>query len=134
MITDANLYFSDAEALTDTAVSEQSVDLGAARKIGAGKQMYVVVIVDVLAADFTSLNIQVVTDTVATLASPTVQIETGTIGFADLTAGRTPIVIPLGSRIGTEEQFLGLQYTFSDAGTITLTSFLIFDYQSNWGD
>ena len=134
MWLDNNLLLSDTEALTDTAVSEQSIDLSAARLIGAGKQMYVVIIVDVLAADFTSLNIQVVTDTVATLASPTVQMETVTIGFADLTAGRTPIVIPIGSRIGTQEQFLGLQYTFSDVGTITLTSFIAFDYQSNWGD
>ncbi len=134
MWLDNNLLLSDEEALTDTAVSEKSVDLGAARLIGAGKQMYVIIIVDVLAADFTSLNIQVVTDTVATLASPTVQMETGTIGYASLTAGRTPIVIPIGSRIGTQEQFLGLQYTFSDAGTITLTAFIAFDYQSNYGD
>jgi len=131
MFVDKNLMVSDGQALTDTAVSDYSINMGAARKIGAGKQMYMVILIDVLAADLTSINFQVVTDTLATLATPTVQIETGAIGYASLTAGRAPIIIPIGSAIGTEEQYLGMQYTCSDAGTCTVTAFLAFEYQSN---
>jgi len=131
MFVDKNLMISNGQALTDTDVSEYSINMGAARKIGAGKQMYMVILIDVLAADLTSINFQVVTDTLATLASPTVQIETGAIGYASLTAGRAPIIIPIGSAIGTEEQYLGMQYTCSDAGTCTVTAFLAFEYQSN---
>jgi len=131
MFVDKNLMVSDGQALTDTAVSDYSINMGAARKIGTGKQMYMVILIDVLAADLTSINFQVVTDTLATLATPTVQIETGAIGYASLTAGRAPIIIPIGSAIGTEEQYLGMQYTCSDAGTCTVTAFLAFEYQSN---
>ena len=134
MWIDANLLISDAQTFTDSAVSESSIDLGAARKIGAGKQMYVVIVMDALATGMTSINFQVVTDTAATLATPTVQIETGAIGYASLTAGRTPIVIPIGSAIGTEEQYLGVYYAFSDNGTATITAFVAFDVTTNWGD
>ena len=134
MIMDNNLVLSDEQALTVTAVSTYSVDMGAARLIGAGKQMYVVIVIDVLCATMTSINFQVVTDTEETLASPTVQIETGAIARTSLTAGRTPIVIPLGSAIGTQERYLGLQYTVVTTGTCTVTAFIGFDYQSNYGD
>ena len=134
MWIDNNLLLSDEQALTVTAVSDYSVNMGAARKVGAGKQMYAVIILDAAVATMTSINFQVVTDTVATLASPTVQIETGAIAAASLTIGRTPIVIPIGSAIGTEEQYIGLQYTVVTTGTCTVTAFLAFDYQSNYGD
>jgi len=135
MWLDNNLLLDDAVLVDATQVSTYSVDMGVARKVGAGKQMYVVIVVDTVFATSTSVNFQVVTDTVATLASPTVQIETGAIAIASLTAGRSPIVIPIGSAIGTEEQYLGLQYTVAGStGTGNVTAFIAFDYQSNWGD
>ena len=135
MWLDNNLLLDDGVLVDATQISTYSVNMGAARKIGAGKQMYVIIIVDTVFATSDSVNFQVVTDTVATLASPTVQIETGAIAIASLTAGRTPIVIPIGSAIGTEEQYLGLQYTVAGStGTGNVTAFIAFDYQSNWGD
>ena len=137
MIIDNNLLLCDTQTVSVTAVSTYSIDMGVARKIGAGKQMYVIIIIDTVFATSTSVNFQVVTDTVATLASPTVQIETGaiTIASATLTAGRSPIVIPIGSAVGIEEQYLGLQFTVAGStGTGAVTAFIGFDYQSNWGD
>src|SRR3989304_5136631 len=108
---DSLLLLSDAQVVESTEVSTNTIDLAAARKVGGGKQLYVVIIIDVSFETSTSVNFQVVTDTVATLASPTVQIETGAIAIASLTAGRAPIVIPIGSALGTEERYLGMQDT-----------------------
>jgi len=135
MWVDNNLTFSDEQDITDGDISTYSINLGAAKKIGAGKQMYAVIVVDTLAADLTSVEFQIVTDSVATMDDTvTVQITTGAIGYASLTAGRTPIIIPLGSAIGTEEQYLAIKYNTSDAGTITCTAFLAFEPMTNWGD
>lgn len=135
MIIDNNLLLCDTLTVSATAVATYSVDMGAARLIGQGKQMYVVIVVDTVFATSTAVNFQVVTDTVAALSSPTVQIETGLIAIESLTAGRTPIVIPLGSAIGTQEQYLGLQFTVTGStGTGAVTAFIAFDYQNNYGD
>jgi hypothetical protein len=126
MFVDRNLLFSDEQDIgagAGTQVSDNSVDLGAAKDIARGRQLYLIIIIDETFTTSTSINFQFVTDTVATLASPTVQIETGAIAIASLTAGRAPIVIPLGSAIDTEEQYCGVQYTEagsnSEAGKVT---------------
>lgn len=133
MYVDKNLLLSDTQVVESTELSDNSVDLGSARKIWNGKQLYVVIIIDVSFETSTSVNFQFVTDTVATLASPTVQLETGAIAIASLTAGRAPIVLPIGSAIGTTERYCGLQYTVAgSAGTLgAVTAFIAFDYQSN---
>lgn len=51
MIHDAQLLFSDAQALTATAVSTNVVDLGIARDIGTGESLYLVVTLDVAFTD-----------------------------------------------------------------------------------
>lgn len=51
MILDAQNLFSDAQAVTAAAASTNSIDLGAARNIGAGEELYVGVIVDVALTD-----------------------------------------------------------------------------------
>lgn len=51
MIHDTQLLFSDAQALTATAVSTNVVDLGIARDIGTGDPLYLVVILDVALTD-----------------------------------------------------------------------------------
>lgn len=43
MILDANLQFSDAQALTASAASTNSIDLKQDRDIGIGKELYLVV-------------------------------------------------------------------------------------------
>lgn len=51
MYLDANLLFSDAQAVTAAAASTNIVDFGAARDIGVGEDLYVVVLVDVAMTD-----------------------------------------------------------------------------------
>lgn len=136
MYIDKELLLSDGQDMGDavgTRVSTNTINMGAAKAIGKGKQMYVVVVIDEAFATSTSINFQVVTDTEATLGSPTVQIETGAIAIASLTAGRAPIIIPIGSAIGTEEQYLGMQYTEAGTGSTAgkITAFVAFDVQSN---
>ena len=54
MITDALLVFSDAQAITAAAASTSSLDLGVARDIGAGQQLFVAISVDVAFTDASS--------------------------------------------------------------------------------
>lgn len=54
MYVDAKLLFSDAQAVTAAAASTSVVDLGAAREIGTGEDLYVVVSVDVAMTDASS--------------------------------------------------------------------------------
>ena len=51
MIHDAQNLFSDAQALTATAASTNLIDLGSARNIGVGQNLYVVTIVDTAFTD-----------------------------------------------------------------------------------
>jgi len=132
MIIDYNNLFDSELDLGDAAgsrCSTYSVDLGAAKDIARGRQLYLVIVIDETFATSTSINFQFVTDTVATLASPTVQCETGAIAIASLTAGRTPIVLPIGTAIDTEEQYCGVYYTEAGSGSTAgkVTTFLAVD-------
>lgn len=51
MIHDAQLLFSDAQALTAAAASTNLLDMGAARDLGTGGDLYVVLTVDVAFTD-----------------------------------------------------------------------------------
>lgn len=51
MIMDSLLLFSDAQAVTSAAASDSVVDLGSARNIGVGEDLYIVAILDVAMAD-----------------------------------------------------------------------------------
>jgi hypothetical protein len=48
---DAQLLFSDEQAVTSAAASTNSINLGAVRDIGTGEDLYVVCVVDVAMAD-----------------------------------------------------------------------------------
>lgn len=54
MYVDAQLLFSDGQALTAAAASGNYVDLSAARNIGVGEALYVVVTIDVAFTDASS--------------------------------------------------------------------------------
>jgi len=135
MFIDSLLLLSDSQIICNAAteLSTNTVNLGAARKVWGGKQLYVVIVIDVTIASVTSINFQVVTDTEETLSTPTVQIETGAIAQASLTAGRAPIVIPIGSALGTEEQYLGINYVLAGSPNATgkVTAFVAFDAPGN---
>lgn len=51
MLVDALLLFSDAQAVTSAAGSTNTIDLGAARDMGSGEPLYVVVTCDVAMTD-----------------------------------------------------------------------------------
>jgi len=134
MILDKTLLLSDEQAVTATAVSTNTIDLSAAlRDIGAGEQIYAVVVVDVdfTAAGAATMVIGLITDNDEALGSPTTILSTPAIDKAALTAGRVPIVIPVPPNIA--EQYLGLNYTVA-TGPMTagkVTAFIAKDVQSN---
>lgn len=76
MIMDAQLLFSDAQAITAAAASTNSVDLGAVRNIGVGEKLHVVVTVDETFADSGSdstLTVELEGDSTTTFTPDAVQ-------------------------------------------------------------
>jgi hypothetical protein len=126
MIIDAQLLFSDAQALTGTSAvnSTNLIDLGADRNIGVGEPLAVVITVDVAAAGTTpTLTTVVQADDNAAFSSAGTVATTAALAAAQLTAG-AKIVIPLPADTLTE-RFIRLQYTQGGTTpTVTVTAFL----------
>lgn len=122
MITDVLLTVSGAnnpgtaisgQAITATAVSTNTIDLGTARDIGEGKTLYMVFTVVEAFNTLTSLTMNVITDDNAALSSGTVIASTGAVALANLTAGKQ-YVVRLPALIGSlGERYLGASYTVS---------------------
>lgn len=121
MITDALLQLSSAQAVTATAVSINSIDLGAGvRDLGPGEDLYFALTFDQAFATATSVNFQVITGTNSALtAGVTVLIETGAMPIAQLITNREPIFISIPNSIYIAQpigqRYLGLQYTVGGA-------------------
>jgi hypothetical protein len=124
MIIDAQLLFSDAQALTATAVSTNLLDLGADRNIGIGEPMAIVVCFDV-AADRTTGDETYAVTVQADDNSSFSSAATVTGPFSMLTyAIGTKFVIPLGMDTLTE-RYLRLSYTLGGTTpSVTVTAFL----------
>ena len=114
MILDKLLQFSDAQALTATAVSTNDIDLSLDRDVGIGEPMAVVVTVGV-AADYTTTDetyqVQLLTDDNSSFSSATTIAESQTFSGDVLTIGES-IVLPLPQ---TNERYLRVNYVL--AGT-----------------
>lgn len=114
MILDALTLVSNAQAVTASAVSANTIDLSQNRDIGAGAEVCFSVTVDENFATATAVEIQVITSAAANLGSPTVIGSTGALAIAQLTAGRKPIevriprAVLLAQPIG--QRYLGLNY------------------------
>jgi hypothetical protein len=102
-------------------VSTNTIDLGTARDIGEGHNLYMLFTVVTAYSGGTSVTMDVVTDNDPALGSPTTRASTGAIVVANLTAGAQfyvqipPLVASLG------ERYLGANYTVAgspSAGTI----------------
>ena len=123
MITDKLLRVSEDQAVTSTAVSTNTVDLGTARDIGEGTPLYMNFAVTEAFANGTSITFEVITSASANLGSPTV------IGSSDaITAGSTltlgkNVVVRLNPDMGgLGKRYLGARYTVSGtvgAGKVT---------------
>lgn len=128
MILDALLQLSSAQAVTATAVSTNTIDLGVARDLGPGTELYAVFGVDttVTAAGAATVNFQVITSAAAALTSPSIIAQTDAIGKAELTAGRTLIAVALNPSILAADpngrRYLGVQYTVA-TGPLTAGAF-----------
>ncbi len=122
MILDAQLLFSDAQALTVTAASTNVYDAGSDRNLGIGEKLAVQVTVDVAAAGGGTLTIALQTDDNVGFATPTTVATTAALAAAALAAGAKVILpVPPDTVI---ERFLRLNYTLVTMTGITVTAFL----------
>jgi hypothetical protein len=124
MITDKFLRFSDAQAITTTAVSTDKADLLQARDIGEGEDLYAVFTVGTAFAGGTSVNMAIaVADDAALTSNVTTIGMTGPIVTANLTAG-AQFTVRIAPLIGsTGKRYLGASYTVVGtytAGTVTV--------------
>lgn len=125
MLRDALNTFSDAQALTATAVSTSHINLKAASQLGNGEPMAVIISVDV-AADNTTGNetyqIDLECDDNTDFSTETVLIGRA-IAATALTAGSIH-TIPIPPEL-TVEQFARLNYTLGGTTpTVTLTAWV----------
>lgn len=133
MILDKDNLFSDEQALTATAASENVIDLGDARDMGNGEPIELLVVVNETfdsAADGATLTIAVQTDDVEGFGSPTTVQESVTIAEADLAAGEQVFKVKLAS--ADYQRYLRLNYTVGteDFTAGSLTAGLILDRQN----
>lgn len=133
MILDALMEFSDAQAVTATAISTNVMDLGpvtdnTTRDIGTGEPLYLVVQTAVACTDTGSdatLTVTLESDSDAGLStSPTVHYSTGALAFATFSpAGKVVAMVRLPA--GEYERYLGVRYTVG-AGPLTAGAFNAF--------
>lgn len=134
MYQDALLQLSAAQAVTATALSTNTIDLGNStvkRAIGDGEPMAIQVCISV-AANFASsdetYNFQVVQSAAAALTTPTVlaseaYIATGALISSLLIAGYM-ILLPIPAGM-PNQRFIGVNYVTGGTGpTMTVTAFL----------
>ena len=123
MITDKLLRVSDAQAVTTTAVSTDTVDLSVARDIGEGGDLYMNFAMTEAFAGGTSTNFEIIIADNAALSSNVVVIgASGAIVTADLTLGKN-VAVRLNPQIASlGKRYLGARYTVSgtnSAGKVT---------------
>jgi len=125
MMLDALNQLSAAQAVTATAVSTNTIDLGVNRDLGPGRSLFLVWGVDetAAAAGAATVTFQAITSAAAALTSPTVIAQTDAIGKAELTAGRKLFAQRIDPAIlaaqPNGQRYLGAQYT---VGTGPLTA------------
>ena len=92
MITDSLLRVSEDQAVTSTAVSTNTVDLGVARDMGEGTALYMNFALTEAFANGTSVTFEVITSAASNLGTPTVIGSSTTLATAALTLGKNIVV------------------------------------------
>lgn len=143
MIMDKFLEFSDAQAVTATAISTNVVDLyplgnnqvtNLTRDIGTGEDIYLVVSTLTAATDTGSdatLTITLESDDNTSLSSPTVHFSTAALAFAAFSPAGTTLVktrLPAGAY----ERYLGVRFTVANGPLTagTFDAYLVKDVQA----
>lgn len=131
MIIDYLLLFSDAQALTASAASTNYVDLGAARDLGTGTDLYVGLNVDVTLTDSGSnstVSVYLQTDDNSSFSSATngqllftiaATAAVGTVYYACISPG------------AADERYMRLYYSMNngDLSTGSVTAYIVKDIQ-----
>jgi hypothetical protein len=130
---DAQLRFSNAQAVTATAASTNCIDLGAAKQLGVGNPLYFVVAVVTAMTDAGSdstIAVTVETDDSDSFGSATTAQTLGT--FAATSAAGTRLVVPM-AQFATAERYVRLKYTTAN-GDLTTGSFTAYltDNVTQW--
>ena len=143
MIMDKFLEFSDAQAVTATAVSTNVVDLyplgnntvtNLTRDIGTGENIYLVVNTLTAATDTGSdatLTITLESDDNTSMSSPTVHFSTAALAFAAFSPAGTALV-KIKLPAGAYERYLAVRYTVANGPLTagTFDAFLVKDVQA----
>lgn len=124
MLLDANLQLSNAQAITTTAFSTNTVDQGAIPMVQR-KPLYAAITVDqsATAAGAATVTFQLVSSASANLSSPTVLGSSDAIPISDLQAARKPIFVKGAmTNMPAGHRYVGLQY-FVGTGPLTAGAF-----------
>ena len=122
MITDKLLRVSEDQALTTTAFSTNTIDLGVARDVGEGTALYMNFAVTTALANGTSVQFEVVSSANANLSSPTVIGSSNAVLKAALRLGKNVVVRINPDIAGKGQRYLGARYTIAgtfNAGKVT---------------
>lgn len=122
MLLDAQLLFSDLQAVTVTANSTNLIDTLAARDIAAGEELYIVceVTTTATADGSATVTFSLETDDNSSFSSATQLYTTAAIGKATLVAGYRALAFKLPRYT---ERYLRLVYTVA-TGPLTAGKFL----------
>lgn len=123
MILDAELQFSNAQAVTASAASTNIVDLGEPRNIGVGEDLYILINSTVAMTDLGSdstVTVTLETDSDVAFGSPTLAAQTVGV-FAATSAAGTKLIAKLQPN-AINERYLRVYYTVA-GGNLTTGSF-----------
>jgi hypothetical protein len=123
-VLDANLQFSDSQALTVDADSTNYYNASSDRDIGVGEPMAVVVYAESAFGGTTpTIAVSVETDDNTSFSSGTILTTSQAYTPATLTAANDKIVIPLPM---TNEQYIQLNYDMEGTSpTLTVSAYLM---------
>lgn len=141
MIFDRTLLFSNAQAITATAASTDSIDLGATgtvmfaasplvRDVGRGSAVPLLIQVVEAFNTLTSMTVSVQCDDNSGFASPK-DVLTVTLPLASLTAGRTFPILAIPP--GVNERYMRLYFTVTGTAPTLgkVTAGIVADVQTN---